>query len=63
MKSIQKIALSAALISVLVSCQPTDNTKQILSKPETKKEIMETIANDGDMSKDMIVSMMNSILN
>ncbi len=62
MKNVQKFVLSIALIAVTLFASGQSNTdvKQILSKPETRKLIMNTIANDSIMSKEMMTTMMNS---
>lgn len=62
MKSVKKILMAFALITVtlLASGQSNADIKQILSKPETRKTIMDTIANDSIMSKEMMTTMMNS---
>ena len=60
MKTLQKIVLMIALVSLLSSCQSTPDTKQVLSNKETRKEIMDTIANDSIMTKEMTEAMMNS---
>lgn len=58
----QKFVLSIALIAftLFASGQSNTDVKQILSKPETRKLIMNTIANDSIMSKEMMTTMMNS---
>ncbi len=60
MKKFQKITLAIALVTVLVSCQSSTDTKQILSKSETRKEMMDRIANDSSMTKEMMGAMMAS---
>jgi len=57
MKKFQKIALMLALITLFASCQ---STKQVLSKTDSRNEIMLAIANDSEMSKEMMQAMMNS---
>jgi len=57
MKTLQKITLTIALITLFASCQ---STKQILSKSDSRNEIITAIANDPDMSKEMMEAMMNS---
>lgn len=57
MKTLQKITLAIALITLFASCQ---STKQILSKSDSRTEIITTIANDPDMSKEMMGAIMNS---
>ena len=60
MKRVQKITMAIALVMVLASCQSSTDTKQILSKSETRKEMMDKIANDSSMSKEMMGAMMAS---
>ncbi|MDP3244839.1 MAG: membrane or secreted protein [bacterium] len=57
MKTLQKITLAIALITLFASCQ---SAKQILSKSDSRNEIIATIANDPDMSKEMMKAIMNS---
>ena len=57
MKTLQKIVLSLGLIGLLNSCQ---STNQVLSKSDKRMEIMNTIANDESMSKEMIGILMSS---
>lgn len=57
MKTLQKITLTIALIALFVSCQ---STKHILSKSDSRTEIITAIANDPDMSKEMMEAIMNS---
>jgi hypothetical protein len=60
MKTLQKITLLIALITLLASCQSGTDVNQTLSKPDTRKEIMDKIADDSTMSKEMMTAMMNS---
>ena len=57
MKTLQKITLAIALITLSASCQ---SPKQILSKSDSRNEIMVIIANDPEMSKEMMMTLMNS---
>jgi hypothetical protein len=57
MKTLQKITLAIALITLFTSCQ---STKQILSKSDLRTEIITAIANDPDMSKEMMEAIMDS---
>lgn len=57
MKTLQKITLAIALIMLSASCQ---SPKQILSKTNSRNEIMSIIANDPEMSKEMMMTLMNS---
>ena len=60
MKTLQKITLVIGLIALFASCQTKTDVKQVLSNLDTRKEIMDTIANNSDMSKEMMVILMNS---
>ena len=59
MKTFQKITLAIALIALFSSCQSKIDVKQTLSNLDTRKEIMDTIANNSDMAKEMMVVLMN----
>jgi len=58
MKTLQKITWVIALIVLFASCQSNTDVKQILSKSDTRKEIMDSIANDTIMSKEMMEALM-----
>ena len=60
MKTLQKVAMVIALITLFSSCRSNTDTKQILSNKETRKGIIDTIANNGEMMKEMTEAMMNS---
>ena len=60
MKRLQKIALPVALIMLFASCQSGTDANQTLSKTETRMEMMNKIADDSSMSKEMMAAMMNS---
>ena len=60
MKSLQKLSLLIALITFFASCQSGTDVNQTLSKPDTRKEIMNKISDDSTMSNEMMVAMMNS---
>ena len=57
MKTLQKITLAIALLALFASCQ---SAKQVLSKSDSRTEIITAIANDPDMSKEMMKAIMNS---
>ena len=59
MKTLQKITLFIALIALFASCQPSTDVTKILSNQDTKKAIMDTIANDSNLSVEMMETMMN----
>ena len=56
MKTLQKFAMVIVLMTLtqFASGQSGTDVKQILSKSDTRKEIMDMIANDSNMSKEMI---------
>ncbi len=60
MKTLKNIALVIGLMALFASCQTKTDVKQALSNLETRKEIMDTIARNSDMSKEMMVTLMNS---
>ena len=60
MKSLQKLSLLVALITFFASCQSGTDVNQTLSKTETRMEMMNKIADDSAMSKEMMAAMMNS---
>lgn len=60
LKSLQKLSLLVALIIFFTSCQSGTDVNQTLSKTETRTEMMNKIADDSTMSKEMMATMMNS---
>lgn len=60
MKAIQKITLLFALVVLFASCQPGTDVNRILANTDTKKAIMETIADDSNLSSEMIQTIMKS---
>ena len=60
MKTLQKVILAIVLISLFSACQSNTDVKKILAKSETRTAIMDTIANNSEMSKEMMTAMMNS---
>jgi len=60
MKSLQKLSLLIALITFFASCQSGTDVNQTLSKTETRMEMMNKIADDSTMAKEMMGAMMNS---
>ena len=60
LKSLQKLSLLVALIIFFASCQSGTDVNQTLSKTETRMEMMNKIADDSSMSKEMMATMMNS---
>ena len=59
MKSLKKITLFIALIALFASCQSGTDATKILSNQDTKKAIMNSIANDSNLSVEMMETMMN----
>ncbi len=60
MKIVQTLMLAIALLTLFASCQSTSTQLKDLSNTETRKQIMQAIANDSSMSQEMIGAMMNS---
>ena len=60
MKTLQKFVFAIVLITLLASCQSNSEIKEVLSKSDTRKEIMDSIAHNSDMSKEMMTAMINS---
>lgn len=60
MKTVQKMFFAIALVIVLAACQSSTASNNGLSNPNTRKEIMDTIANDTAMCKEMMGAMMNN---
>jgi hypothetical protein len=60
MKTIQKFLVLIALITLFAACQSAADPNQVLSKKETRDQVMNTIANDSVMSKEMMGALMNS---
>jgi len=60
MKRLQKITLLLAFIGLFASCQSNTDVSQILSKEDTRKQIMDSIANNSIMAKEMMTAMMTS---
>ncbi|MEK7719753.1 MAG: membrane or secreted protein [Bacteroidota bacterium] len=60
MKTLQKITLFIALVALIASCQSNTDVNKIFSNPDTKKAIIDKIANDSNLSKEMVETMMNS---
>lgn len=59
-KKLQKGSLAIALIALFASCQSAPTPTQILSNKETRKAIMDSIANDSEMMNEMMEAMMVS---
>jgi len=60
MKTLQKISLLFALVTLLASCQTGTDANKILSNQDTKMKIMNTIANDSMLSTEMMGAMLNN---
>ncbi|MES2795899.1 MAG: hypothetical protein V4683_08040 [Bacteroidota bacterium] len=59
MKTLQQTVFQIAMILLFASCQSETDVKKILSTANTRKEIMKAIANDDDMHKEMMTTMMD----
>jgi len=59
MKTLLKITLFIAFVAVFVSCQSGSDVKQILSNQDTKSAVMDSIANDSDLSMEMLGLMLD----
>ncbi len=57
MEKVLKLVWVVVLGTVFVSCQSSANVTQILSKEDTRKEIMDSIAHNSSMAKEMMQSM------
>jgi len=60
MKRLQKTGLLLALIALFASCQSNTDVNQMLSKTDTRKQIMDSIASNISMAKEMMAAMMAS---
>jgi len=60
MKTLQRITLLVVLVALIVSCQSSTDVSKIFSNPDTKKAILDKVANDSNLSKEMVETMMNS---
>ena len=60
MKTLQKITFAVVLFTLFPSCQSGTDVTQVLSKPESRKEIMDSIANNSAMSQEMMETIWNS---
>jgi len=60
MKTLQKITLIIAIVALFASCQTGIDVNKILSNQDSKMAIMDTIANDSNLSTEMMEAMMNN---
>lgn len=60
MRLLQKVTLVLASVIVFAACQSSTAANNGLSNPSTRKEIMDTIANDTIMCKEMMGAMMDN---
>lgn len=60
MQILNKTLSVISLFALFSACQPSTDIKQVLSKSETRMAMMDSIANNGDMSKEMMEAMMKS---
>ncbi len=60
MKQLLRITWAVVLVSAVMSCQSRTEVSQILSTPNTRKQIMDSIANNSAMSVEMMDAMLNN---
>ncbi len=60
MKTLLKTTILMVAVTFFASCQSGSDVKQILSNQDTRKAVIDSIANDSSMSKEMMGAMMNS---
>lgn len=60
MQILNKSLSVISLFALFSACQPSTGIKQVLSKSETRMAMMDTIANNNEMSKEMMEAMMKS---
>ena len=60
MKQLLTITWAAVLVSAFMSCQTKTEISKILSTPNTRMQIMDSIANNSAMSSEMMDMMMNN---
>lgn len=60
MKIVKNMALAILAVAALAACQTKIDIRQTLSKADTRKEIMDSIANDSIMSREMMEILLNS---
>jgi len=60
MKTLKRITLLIVLTALFASCQSSTDVNKILANQGTKEAIMDTIANDSNLSVEMMEAMMNS---
>ena len=60
MKTLKKITLIIAIVALFASCETGTDVNKVLSNQDTKKAIMDTIANDSKLSVEMMEAMMNN---
>jgi len=59
MKTLLKITLFIAFVAIIASCQTSTDVQQILSNQDTKSAVMDSIASDSNLSKEMLGLMLN----
>ena len=60
MKTLQKITLAIGLITIFASCQTNTDINRVLYNSDSRKEIIDTIANNSKMSEEVMKTMLNS---
>ncbi len=59
MKILKNVVVAIALTTLFAACQQSStDVKQLLSKSETRKEIIDSIASDSSLHKEMMEAMM-----
>lgn len=60
MNTFYKAVSAIAIITLLSSCQSSTDPKQVLANEGSRKMVMDSIANNGDLMKEMMASMSHS---
>ena len=60
MKALTTLPFAIILMTLFMSCQSGKNAKQILSRPNSRMEVMDKIANSSSMSIEMMDAMLNN---
>lgn len=60
MKTLKLMMWAIAFVTLFASCESSSSQTRGLSTQETRKVMMDSIANDSTMSKQMLETMMNS---
>ena len=60
MKALSTLPFAIILMTLFMSCQSGKNVKQILSKTNSRMELMDKIANSSSMSTEMMDAMLSN---